>query len=307
MSNEQQNGADAVTLTPEQAQATWDEVKAERAAQAAGEPVPQPEAVPESPQPAAAHAEPPVAKPSTIEEIQAQMAEMRKEMERSTRNSAGAIGGLKQQLKEQEAALAQARAELERRAAGPTPDQVAAAAKTNAKWDALKSDYPEWAEAIEERFGTTNAKGDQDAIREFERRSAQEFATARAETEAVRRELVESIHPGWRALCKTQEFHDWMEKAGAEERRLADSPLSSDAVKLLNRFKYGADTAPAQQLPPGRTAADLVRDRQQRLATAVTPARGTSGSPSAKSENDMTDAEYWDYIKASKARQQGVR
>jgi vacuolar-type H+-ATPase subunit H len=303
MDHEQQNGQEAVELTDEQKQALWDEMKARPEGDVqvhAEEAALAPAAAPKAP---------------SVEDLQADIAAMKLQMERQTRNSAGAIGGLQQKLKQHEQSLAEAREALARKSDGPTPDQVTDAARSGAKWEQLKSDYPEWAEAIEEKFGTGGAKGDQDAIRRVEEMAAKKIREAQEEAErrsaqaldAMRYEVVESLHSGWQDLCKTDEFKTWLKRANAESRELANSDRPSDAIKLLNRFKYGADVAPGQQLPPGRTAAEVARERQQRLTNAVTPPRGTAGSASAKSEQDMTDAEYRQYLIARQRSGRGVR
>lgn len=301
MNTEQMNGDQAVELTPEQYQQIRAEVVAERAGQQppADEPAP-------DPQPRAADAPPiehPPAAPS-VEDIRREMAELKAATERQTRNTAGMIGGLKQKAEKLEQQLAEAQAALAARPPAPTQQQIAEAAKDPESWRAFKGDYPEMAQAIEERFGTKNAAGDPEAIRRFEEKAAQDIAEAArradarvaAAEDAMRREVVETFHPGWQDTCATPEFKDWLKKAGPEDKELAGSSRPSDAVRLLNRFKYGADVAPGHQLPPGRTAADLARDRQQRLNQAVTPPRGTGGSPSAKSPEDMTDEEYRRYL-----------
>ncbi len=300
MTTEQMNGDQAVELTDEQYQQLRAQVIAERAGPA---PVDAPADEPQrqgAPAADAAPPEPPPAPEPTIADLQRQMAEMKAAAERQTRNTAGTIGGLKQKAEKLEQQLAEAQQALAQRQAAPTQAQVAEAAKSGAKWDALKGDYPEWAEAIEERFGTQGAKGDEEAIRRVEQRAAQEIEATRrqaqSDVEAVRKEVVETFHPGWQDTCATPEFKDWLKKAGPDDKELAASARPSDAVRLLNRFKYGADVAPGHQLPPGRTAADLARDRQQRLNQAVTPPRGTGGSPSAKSPEDMTDDEYRRYL-----------
>jgi hypothetical protein len=295
-------------MTAEQRQAMWDEMTAARkgdeqpAAQAQEAAAPAPAAAPEQP------AAPP---PKTLADIEHEFNQKMAAMERRVRNAEGHAGSAREDAKKARTELEAQRQRLAN--AEPTPDQIKDAGKSGAKWDALKTDFPEWGEAIEERFGTGGAKGDQEAIRRLEQTAAADRATADAERkqlaqelQAARRDTVESHHPRWEDTCRTPEFSAWLEKAGAEARELAQSPLASDAVKLLNRFKYGADTAPGQHLPNGRTAADLSREREERLSTAVTPRRSTAGSPSAKSEQDMTAEEYWQYLRAKK-QQQGAR
>jgi len=333
----EQAGAQAaqgeVALTEEQIRATWAEVRAEREAAASGrtDQHPAPEApsngsgAPEAAagnQPAAIPAagadarpaDPPAPKkPATADELAAELARTRAEMERRVRQSEGHAGNAMQAVKRLQAELEAERARAAQRAQAPTQEQVDAAAKSSTKWTALKSDYPEWAEAIEERFGTQGARGDEEAIRRVEQKAAQDIAAAREEARAARTdsqrtrvEFVEMFHPGWEDTCRSKEFKEWMGKAGDEERALAESDRPADAVRLLNRFKFGADAPPANGVHP-RTAADTIRERQERLQQAVTPARTNATVSLAKSPEDMTNEEYWRWSIEQRKRQQGAR
>lgn len=48
--------------------------------------------------------------------------------------------------------------------------------------------------------------------------------------------LVERRHPGWRETIKTKEFDQWFQQQDPETKKLAESGLAGDAIKLLDLF-----------------------------------------------------------------------
>lgn len=209
------------------------------------------------------------------------------------RKTEGHIGGLTSELKRTKDELAAAKAAALQVREAPTAAAVAAAQKSTEKWDALKTDFPEWAEALEERLGG-NAQPDLDGLRsqiqdELTANLAPKIrnelkAELAAETEG---RLVGIAHRGWRSTVNTPEFAAWLNVASPEVKALADSSVAEDAIDLLDRFKAQV----AQQPDPRKIA----ESRKARLAEAATVARGASATNPVKSTADMSAEELWDF------------
>jgi hypothetical protein len=209
------------------------------------------------------------------------------------RKTEGHIGGLTSELKRTRDELAAAKAAATQVKEAPTAAAVAAAHKSTEKWDQLKEDFPEWAEALEERLGS-NAQPDVEGLRS----RIQEELTAQlgpkirnelkaeiaAETEG---RLVGIAHRGWKQTVNTAEFATWLANAPPEVKALADSTVAEDAIELLDSFKAQVAQAP----DPSKIAAS----RKQRLADAATVARGAAATEPVKSTADMTQQELWDF------------
>lgn len=191
------------------------------------------------------------------------------------RNIEGHIGGIKSALDQ---ALAAGKAAATRTGAdAPTDKQVAAAGSNSEKWKSLKEDFPEWAEAMEERLSAVLAQAKPGAapavnVEEIKAALAGDVGEAISEGlgQAEERAYVRMKHPTWRTTVNTPEFKSWLGTQPADVKSLAESEVGDDAVKLLDTFdahkaKVAADAE-----------ARLKKDK--RLASAVAP-RTTGEQP----------------------------
>jgi len=207
----------------------------------------------------------------------------------------------------------------------PTQQAVQQAAKSSEKWEALKAEFPEWADAVEERLAATaQQQVNVDDIRKQVTQevidglksgslkvdglnavqpaqqvpaNAPELNNDTVDTEIEHR-VVNAAHPGWLDLVKTPAFKTWYEQQPPEVRRLGDSPVADDAIALLTSYKDFAAKQP--------NADELRQRRQQQLQDAATVTRGSSNLPAHKSIDDMTPQELWQYeaqqLEAAKKR-----
>lgn len=220
------------------------------------------------------------------------------------RKAEGHIGGLNSENTRIKTELAAAQAAAKTVTVAPTATQTAAAAKSTVKWDQLKTEFPEWAEAVEERLGGTSTQPDLDGLRNQIREeltpdltasiSAKLKAEIAAETEG---RLTNIAHRGWRDTVKTQEFVTWYNAQPADVRALGASPIAEDAITLLDSYKA------QQSVVPAVDPAAIKAARQARLAEAASLVKGGSTGAIVKSTDDMTEAEYWNYLAAQKAKQ----
>ena len=273
-------------LSQEEMQKLWDEEVAGDAP-----PVIDPPKESEAEEPAA-EAEEAVAQaqaPDPLEEIRAKLGVLDR-LEQRIRNTEGHIGGLTSELRTFQKELKTATA-VAVEAPGPAPSkqQIAAAATSLEKWNSLKGDFPEWTEAIEERIGampTAQAAQpvDVDALR----------AKITAEVHAAfEPRLVDVAHRGWRQLVRTEGFKSWLDVQPDDVRNLAGSPKADDAIDLLDRYKAASNVLP-------KTAEEIEAERKARLKSAADSPRGQGSLPNRKGPDDMTDAEYWNYLQRSK-------
>lgn len=227
------------------------------------------------------------------------------------RQTEGHIGGLGSQLKDVQQENVRLKTDLAAAtkaaaasgAATPTTAAVQAAGKNSEKWKALQEQFPEWAEAVDERLGAPQVPPDLDALRTQVRDEITSDLTTRitadvrasiaAETES---RLVNIAHRGWTDTVKTQAFVDWMGKQSPEVQALGASPVAEDAIQLLDSFKDSQ-----KGLPPPVDPAKIKADRQARLKEAASIARGSNALAPVKSEEDMTPEELWNYFAAQDA------
>jgi hypothetical protein len=244
-------------------------------------------------------------------------------LEQRLRKSEGTLGNLNSTLKTVQDENAKLKTALEQRAttaasggAAPTAAAVAAAAGKSEKWEALKAEFPEWAEAVEERLGTQagqqQAPVDLDALRKQIGDELAGSLTTKLTEEisasiqaATEERLVNVAHRGWKDTVKTPAFTQWMQAQTPEVQALGSSPVAEDAIALLDGFKSWQATQPAP-VDPARIAAE----RKQRLQDAATVARGGTSQAPIRSTDDMSAEELWAFEAAEldrKKRAQNAR
>lgn len=180
-------------------------------------------------------------------EAQAKQLEALNKIPDQMRNLAGHIGGLKSAMTAaQDAAKATAAAGT----AAPDKDQIAAAGASGEKWKALKEDFPEWAEATDERFAAIAAQQAPKVDVESIRKEVGESATTAATTAAreIAREArtlaqVDIAHDGWEETVNSAAFGDWLKGQPPAVRALGESSKPKDAIKMLDGFKADQKTA----------------------------------------------------------------
>jgi hypothetical protein len=194
------------------------------------------------------------------------------------RNAEGHIGGLGSQLKQQVQAAQQVTA---KGGEAPTAGEIRAAQANPEKMDALKRDYPEFADAMESALNERLSALEQ---RLTAQQPAQQPGVSFEEISRLRSEMaVEVRHPGWQDRVQTPEFVGWLQRQPREVQMLAASDSPQDAVRLLDLH--------------GEATSSITSQRTQRLASAAAIPSGRSGSNTrAKAVEDMTPQEYWAYL-----------
>jgi len=171
----------------------------------------------------------------------------------------------------------------------PTKEQMAEAAKSDEKWNELKSDFPEWAEATDIRMDSKIERlrreligkvgGSTDRSAEVESINARLQETAKAED--IQRALLDFFHPKWSEAVRSKEYADWLKKQPDEIVSKTKSQQATDAVIVLDSFYEFKGSH--------KTAEEIAVARRRRLGMAVNPVGGKAIP--AKSEADMNAAE----------------
>lgn len=173
----------------------------------------------------------------------------------------------------------------------PSQAQIAAASKNPEKWEAMKADFPDWGEAIDELLNHRLSGLQQPAPQPVDpaataEERAQWIANEKAE---LRKELeefkVEAKHgEGWKSTINTPDFVNWFAAQDATTKLLADSPRGADAIKLLDMFEKAKE----------KPVTEIKSDRSSRLQAAATTRPGQAPPP--KTEEDMSPEELWNYM-----------
>jgi hypothetical protein len=265
-------------------QALWDEEAKIRDEETPPPQEPAPEPVPETPpeEEPAPEVDPLIERLTKLEQSNAQLLQHVKTAE-------GRVSAMQREL------------ELSRQAQkavsdAPSQQQIAVAAKNPEKWESLKTDFPEWGEAMEE-FVTAKLSGfsappavDVDAL------VAQKLGEAKTETVRLLEESrIEMKYEDWRDIVNTTDFTAWYSAQPPEIQRLAESTKARDAIEMLDKF-HAAKAKPA---------AGIRQEREQRLAAAVTTRPGQTPPP--KTLGDLSVQELWNHEAAMREKTRSER
>lgn len=179
---------------------------------------------------------------------------------------AGHLGGFKRQL-DSVAATAKSAA-VSKGAEAPSDAQLAAAGKDSAKWKQMQTEFPEWAEAMEERLTAIASQ-----VKPVQAQAPEPAPPVDVEAisqVAEERALVRMKHPDWKKTARTTEFADWLKGQTTDVRGLAESQVADDAIALFDR--YAAHRQAAVDAAAARVSAEVTRQRREkRLTGALTP------------------------------------
>lgn len=201
------------------------------------------------------------------------------------------------------AAWQREREEQKRLSAAPTQTDIAKATANPEKWDQLKQDFPEWAEAMEEYVGFKVGQPSQGVSEDQLNKLIEERTEKiRAEAlEAIEYAKLETKHGDWRETINSDDFVKWVGSQPVDVYNLIDSPKAADAVKVIDLFKQSR--APATTT----TVAEIKNQRKATLSNAVVTKPGESSK--SKTLDTMTAEELWNYEarqRAKKNAQQGL-
>lgn len=159
----------------------------------------------------------------------------------------------------------------------PTEAELKEASKSAEKWQELKDDFPEWAEAVEGKLAAASAEL-KESIPDVSDLRESLNGVVRSEDLEVR--LVNFAHPGWQETVNSSEYKEWLEKQpDAVQRKHYAGRTAEDAVEVLNLFKErGTKTQKSK---------DIKAAKKKRLEKSILPS-STSKSKPPKADADMT-------------------
>lgn len=274
------------TATPEEIWA--EEANAREAAETEVAPAPAEEAAPQEQEATQVEAQAPAEETPPAEEDpyaglpEAAKERLRKldELERSqtqllhqVRTAEGRVSAMQRELEQAKKAAASAE--------GPSQAQIAAAGKSLQKWESLKQDFPEWAEAMEEFVLANKSKADPVDI------EAKVELNANAIVARYEKQRIERRYRNWEQEVRKPEFGSWLDSQPAEVKALADSPISDDAIELLQKW-YATK--------------EVKQERKAKLAAAATTKPGTSAASLGRSVEDMSPEELWAFEAAEREK-----
>lgn len=172
-------------------------------------------------------------------------------------------------------------------AKAPTVAEQAEALKSPETWKALKSEFPEWGQAIGELVAANQAPAGV---------SAADVATKVAEgveAELAKRESakIERKHKGWNDTVQSAEFRTWRESQDEAVNALGASPFAEDAIEMLDLFAKRND----------KPVATVKTERKNRLAAATETPRVGRSTPTPKDDSELSTAEIWNQEAARRA------
>lgn len=221
--------------------------------------------------------DPPSPRPLTADDLERARleaaAEAKQQYEKRIRDLSGEVGGLRQKLE----SLETAKAAAERQGAeAPTARQIKDASQSGEKLAALKADFPEFAEALEEALAAVKPVN-LDEINQ--RLSAAEEARQKAESTAEELQTLAQLrqldkaHPGWESDVNSDAYAQWLAAQPANIQYAAnESKDARDAIAILNMFKKSDVYLKATTSTETLTATG--RQKSQRLESAITPTSG---------------------------------
>ena len=154
----------------------------------------------------------------------------------------------------------------------PTDAEVKAASESKAAWEALKEDFPEWAEAMDNRLAAERAelekrfpKGMADKISALE----QKIGGGGEEQYLKQQEdLVTLAHRDWRDVVKKDDFWTFVKTLPQHEQDKVGSKSAFDAIDVLDKYKSQRDGGESSK-------PSVSKQRKERLSHAAEPSTAT--------------------------------
>ena len=221
--------------------------------------------------------------------ITGQLKTFKEDIDKQIRNINGKFGGLNSQL---QSIMASAKtAATAQGGSSPTQAQVKEAVQSNTKFEALKEEFPEYAEALTEQIGNlkTEMSGKTSEVK------SEDFKTVQTEIESFKDMLVETRHRKWKDTVQTSEFAEWFASQDEDTKNLAQSTNPLDAIDLLDKYadivvEKSDKESESSDNESGQKKSEVETKKiaeKRRLEAALTPTRkGGRSAPVTKSEHD---------------------
>lgn len=221
------------------------------------------------------------------------LSEMELKFNQRLRNLEGNFGGMKQKLESidaQRASMATAKAAAESQGAeAPSNQQIRDAAGDLKKRDALREDFPEWAEALDEQDDVFRQQT-QSIVKSA---VGDELTTLRQQVQANETKTqILLAHPDAGSIMGSRDFVAWGRSQSPEIQSVLNDPLPNvrDAIQVISMYKRARNQA--QQVanaPANPENEERQAQARQRQAAAITPTRGGE-TPATRRRTTETEA-----------------
>ncbi|GAA0586706.1 hypothetical protein ACFQH5_20230 [Halomonas salifodinae] len=203
--------------------------------------------------------------PSTIAKLEERlMSQMEQRLSGRLRNIEGHIGGLKHNLTQLSAASKAAR---EQGSEAPSKAQINEAMQSGEKLKALKDDFPEWAEALQEGLDAVASRIPQIDEQALNQRFQSTEQAAQEQMRTARQlARLDNAYPDWEQTVQTDAFQNWLANQPEDIQQKTSSENAADAIAVLDAFQEHTKAS----------APDLTAQSRQktRLESAITPTTG---------------------------------
>ena len=275
------NAAEEVVLSEEEQNELAEEEGFESGFAGGEEPAPEPEpAEVEEPEPAP---EPAALDPSLTPATEP-AAEEPAGFEKRMRNMEGKFGELNTTLKQALDHIAETKVK-ESGAEAPTKAAQEAAKNDTEKLEALREQFPEWADAIQESRDMVTGLIDQRVPDAVSMGKDIQEATMLAVKQLLADQEIDNSHEDWKNTLNTEAFGRWWAVQGPDVLAL-DTVRAKDTIKVLNLF--AEHMAPVED-PAVATKTAATAKQQGRLERALSPTDGTRQAPPKQRQTEEDD------------------
>jgi hypothetical protein len=223
--------------------------------------------------------------PPELQELATQFGDLKGLLEtlrRDVASTAGRVGSLQSEMEQaRKAAQAVQRA--------PNEQAIKAAFKTPAKWEELKKDFPDWADAMEQFVDAKTAAERAANVGEerfvaLQQQVQKTLDDMRAQSARVQEEVrLTARHPDWVDVVKSEAFTKFREANPKANEVFLKSQSAAESIEVLNQFKAAQRDA----------TRDVSAERQQKLRAAAAPVRRASPPATRLSDDQLTPEQIW--------------
>jgi len=167
----------------------------------------------------------------------------------------------------------------------PTASQIKDGMSSTEKYAALKDQFPEWADAMDEGFNNIQSDVLKKTSENTYTRSDVDTIVNNSMASARTLGRIDAAHSGWEDDVKSPEFTQWKLSQPEEIQALGASSDAADAIEMLDLYKVHRKSQ-VTQISDQR--------KQKRLEDGLTPTKGGSRVREVpKTEQEEFEAEFY--------------
>jgi len=174
----------------------------------------------------------------------------------------------------------------------PTTEEMAVAAKDSEAWEALKADFPSWADAINSKISAQASKFV--SVDDFEALRKSISNSPSVDTAQLETRLVGLIHPDYQTITQDPAYATWLSTQDATiQHKAYRGTTAEEAIDVFNRYK--SRSLPAAKSSEPSEVEKIKEQNAKRLKMA--PNQTTNHKTiKQKSREEMTETELREAI-----------